>query len=97
MYFSRVGKTLKMDKQVRPNAKNMCMDCMNLGKKRWLQYSTHVKSYEQKCVQPCVLRHSPLSRKQHPNLRTTYEAVREFDFAPYFLKKNKTKLVRVRR
>ena len=72
MCLSRVGETLKMDKQARPNVKNMCMNCMDLGKKRWLQYSTHVKSYEQKCVQPYMLRHSPLSRKQKLNLRTSY-------------------------
>ena len=63
MYISRVGNIFKVDKQCRPNAKNMRIYHMNLWKKRWMQYSTHVKSYEQKCVQPCVLRHSPMRIK----------------------------------
>ena len=63
MYFSRVGNIFKVDKKRCPNAKNMRIYYMNLWKKRWMQYSTHVKSYEQKCVQPCVLRHSPLRIK----------------------------------
>ena len=37
MYISRVGKTLNVDRIVRPSAEKMCIYCMNLGKKRWMQ------------------------------------------------------------
>ena len=33
MYVSRVGITLEMDKKARPNAKYMCIYCINLGRK----------------------------------------------------------------
>ena len=33
LLVSRVGITLKMDKKARPNAKYMCIYCINLGKK----------------------------------------------------------------
>ena len=63
LYISRVGNIFKVDIKARPNAKNMRIYCMNLWKKRWMQYSTHVKSYEQKCVQPYMRRYSPLRIK----------------------------------
>ena len=63
MYNSCVENIFKVDMRSRLNAKNMRIYCMNLWKKRWMQYSTHVKSYEQKCVQPYMRRYSPLRIK----------------------------------